>query len=53
MINLPSPGEKYDQKNEAAVRRALEQEIQRMNAQLESIRIALQNAVTLPISVRT
>lgn len=53
MINLPSPGQEYDQKNEAAARRALEQELQRVNAQLESIRNALKNAVTLPISVRT
>ena len=52
-MNLPSPGEKYDQQNEAQARRALERELDRVNAQLQAIRDALKSATTLPVSVRT
>lgn len=52
-MNLPSPSVKYDPQNEAALRRALEDELRRVNAQLQAIRDALRSASALPIDVRT
>lgn len=52
-MNLPSPSQEYDPRNEAAARRSIEQELDRVNAQLQALRDALRTAATLPISVRT
>lgn len=52
-MNLPAPSLKYDAQNEAAARRTIEQELARMQAELQSIRDALKIATTLPVVVRT